>query len=270
MKYFPYDNTLISKDLGHKLAGKHKVFSYVSVTRQLVISGEGRLLPFPVWIVEKVPHTEGRRLRSEDEQRWLLSLWSISQWRQGALNSSTSKCCASLAKWPTREGDRRKDRERGERERDCSANKTGRGNFTHHFYCNLLQMFVAFGFVSLLLLLLLLFFTRVFLLFSSLLARLAFGLWQNLQLLAAAAAVAAAKFYLSQVASVAYIWQVNVVCGGQEKKPRPDAQPISSWKPKRKPTTTTTTRNKKPTTTKSSAGWRLQLGLIHCILLYVP
>lgn len=117
MKYFPYDNTLISKDLGHKLAGKHKVFSYVSVTRQLVISGEGRLLPFPVWIVEKVPHTEGRRLRSEDEQRWLLSLWSISQWRQGALNSSTSKCCASLAKWPTREGDRRKDRERGERER---------------------------------------------------------------------------------------------------------------------------------------------------------
>lgn len=101
------------------------------------------------------------------------------------------------------ERERKKGRER-EGERDSSASRTGRGNFTHHFYCNLLQMFVAFGFVWLLLLLLLL--QRVFLLFfcCSLLARLAFGLWQNLQLLAAAA-VAAAKFYLSRVASVAYI-----------------------------------------------------------------
>lgn len=161
---------------------------------------------------------------------------------------------------------RGRDRKR-RRERDSSASKTGRGNFTHHFYCNLLQMFVAFGFVWLLLLLLL---QRVFLLFffCSLLARLAFGLWQNLQLLAAVA-VAAAKFYLSQVASVAYIWQVNVVWGGQEKKPGPDAQPISSQNENQQQQQQQQEKqeNNHTTTTKSSAGWRLQLGLIHCILL---
>lgn len=62
-----------------------------------------------------------------------------------------------------RETEREREGERRGRERYSSASRTGRGNFTHHFYCNLLQMFVAFGFVWLLLLLLLP--QRVFLLF---------------------------------------------------------------------------------------------------------
>lgn len=99
----------------------------------------------------------------------------------------------------------------------------------------------------------------------SLLARLAFGLWQNLQLLAAAA-VAAAKFYLSRVASVAYIWQVNVVWGGQEKKPRPDAQPISSRKPKRKPTT-----QRQPNQAPADGfNWVSFIAFYYTYLLYTP
>lgn len=43
------------------------------------------------------------------------------------------------------------------------------------------------------------------------------------------------------------------------------ARRAADFKPKAK----TKTNNNNTTTTKSSAGWRLQLGLIHCILLYL-
>lgn len=131
-----------------------------------------------------------------------------------------------------------------QRERERERGLCDRDGYRQLYAPLLLQLvtnvFVAFGFVCCCCCC----GTRVFLLF---LAGLAFGLWLQICNFWPQHCSFAAKFYLSQVASsclhtyvCTYVWQVNVVWGGQEKKPKA----TSSWKPK--------ANTKK---TKSSAGY---------------